>query len=101
MGKSARPTFFTPNGDTHVKCYFRITRTDKMYTIEALKDGAGLVGNPDNVPGMPEYIAAEGDAAMLKRHSPPTSPVPIELVISWIQGFRRFRCTTQEMVEEQ
>ena len=82
-----------------MKCYFHITKTDKMYTVKALKDGTGLKENPANTPGMPEYIAAEGDPGKLKRHSPPTGPVPVELVIDWIQGYRRFRCTTQEMIE--
>ena len=86
-------------GDTKMKAYFQITKNEKMYTVEVLKDGTGLTENPHGTPGMPDYIAAEGSPQMLKRHSPPTAPVPIELVIAWIDGYRRFRCTTQEMVE--
>ena len=81
-----------------MKAYFHIAKTGKMYAVEALKDGTGLTENPGGTPGMPEYIAAEGSPEMLKRHSPPTGPVPIELVIAWIEGYRRFRCTTQEMI---
>ena len=82
-----------------MKSYFHITKTGKMYTVDALKDGTGLTENPENTPGMPAYIAAEGSPEMLKRHLPPTVPVPIELVIAWIEGYRPFRCTTQEMIE--
>ena len=82
-----------------MKSYFHISKTSKMYTVEALKDGTGLTENPGNTPGMPEYVVAEGSPDKLKRHSPPTGPVPIELVIAWIEGYRRFRCATQEMIE--
>ena len=82
-----------------MKFYFHITKTGKMYTVEALRDGTGLTENPGGTPGIPEYIFAEGSPGMLKRHLPPTGPVPIELVIAWIEGYRRFRCTTQEMIE--
>ncbi len=82
-----------------MKSYFYITKTSKMYIVEALKDGTGLTESPGGTPGIPEYIVAEGSPDMLKRHLPPTSPVPIELVIAWIEGYRRFRCTTQEMIE--
>lgn len=82
-----------------MKSYFHITKTSKMYTVEARKDGAGLIESPGGAPGMPEYIAAEGSPEMLNRHLAPTGPVPIELVIAWIQGYRRFRCTTEEMSE--
>ena len=82
-----------------MKAYVHIAKTGKMYAVEALKDGTGLTENPGGTPGMPEYIAAEGSPEMLKRHSPPTGTVPIELVIAWIEGYRRFRCTTGEMIE--
>ena len=89
------------SGDTSMKSYFHITKSGKMYTIEALKDGSDLTESPGGTPGIPDYIAAEGSPEMLKRHSPPTDPVPIELVIAWIDGYRRFRCTTEEMIEGQ
>ena len=82
-----------------MKSYFHISKSGGLYSIEALKDGTGLVDNPANTPGIPEYVAAEGSPAMLKRHLPPAVPVPIELVIAWIDGYRRFRCTTGEMIE--
>lgn len=82
-----------------MKTYFHITKTGKMYTIQARKDGTGLTESPGGAPGIPEYITAEGSPDMLKRHLPPTGPVPIELVIAWMDGYRRFRCTTQEMIE--
>ena len=82
-----------------MKSYFHITKTNQMYGVKALKDGTGLTESPGGSPGMPQYIAAEGSPEMLKRHLPPTSPVPIELVIAWIEGYRRFRCTTEELLE--
>jgi len=82
-----------------MKSYFHITKTGKMYTVEALKDGTGLTESPGGTPGIPEYIGAEGSPDLLKRHLPPAAPVPIELVIAWIEGYRRFRCTTGEMIE--
>ncbi len=83
-----------------MKSYFHITKTNKMYTVETLKDGTGLTQSSGGTPGMPDYIAVEGSPEMLKRHPPPTGPVPIELTIAWIEGYRRFRCTTEEMIEE-
>ena len=81
-----------------MKTYFLITKTGNMYTVEALKDGTGLTDSQGGTPGIPKYIAADGSPGMLKRHSPPTGPVPIELVIAWLDGYRRFRCTTQELI---
>lgn len=79
-----------------MKSFFHIAKNGKMYTVESLKDGTGLTATEGGTPGMPDYIAAEGPPEKLKRHLPPSAPVPIEIVIAWIEGYRRFRCTVQE-----